>query len=95
MAKSERFEMRVSAETLERIDVVRGGVSRAAWIGEAIERRLAGAPFPVVAENLAETPAGEVVKVDREKPASYVQKRPAAPKPDVPYELPKIAKRKW
>jgi hypothetical protein len=44
MAKTARLEMRCGPELLERIDGVRGDVSRARWIERALESALSDLP---------------------------------------------------
>lgn len=47
MARTARFEMRLSPEKLERIDDARGDVLRTTWVETAIDMRLRGVPTPV------------------------------------------------
>lgn len=89
---------RLPVELLEAVDEARGDVSRTRFLERALERALPAkdnpsqpekTPFVEMVENLEETPRGEVVKADSEKPARYEQQRPDLP------PIPKIAKRHW
>jgi hypothetical protein len=80
---------RVPVELAKRIDGIRGQVPFERWVREALEAALSEAKGPPLGEQAGPGPVGSSEPV---RPAAP----PRAPEPEAkPYELPKIAKRKW
>jgi hypothetical protein len=82
---------RLSVELAARVDAVRGQVPFERWVRGALEQALDGqgpGDTSSVASPRRSGSAKEAAPTEPPTPAR-------APEPEVPYELPKIAKRKW
>lgn len=92
----QRVDFRLDQGLVARVDARAGelGQTRTRFVERALERALEGAPFPVVAENLAVDERGSIVKADPARPARYEEQRPSAPSGGGTAP-PKIAPRHW